>query len=369
MERNDFELTELDELFLRRAYELAGRAIGNTAPNPPVGAVVVRDGVVVGEGYHHRAGDAHAEIYALQQAGNRARGATLYLSLEPCAHAGKTPPCTKAVVAAGITRVVAGASDPTGHGDAAELRDAGVEFVVANDPYARRLIETFSGSYPLDRPYVAVKMAMSLDGKIAARAGVREQLTGEAIRRSVRELRIAYDAVMVGAGTVRIDDPLLTVRPPHNRLRPYTRIVVLGREPIPSSSRVLEVEQGYAKTILLATGAPTAQLESLRGKAEVISIGEADSHEVNLELGLRALRERGIYSVLCEGGPKLAARLIAGGLADKFYWAIAPRVFGDDAAVPVLAKAAIAERMPSLEIQTVERVGDDAFIEGRFGNV
>jgi diaminohydroxyphosphoribosylaminopyrimidine deaminase/5-amino-6-(5-phosphoribosylamino)uracil reductase len=368
VERNDAELTELDELFLTRACELAARAIGNTAPNPPVGAVVVRDGVIVGEGYHHRAGDPHGEVYALSQAGERARGATLYVSLEPCAHTGRTPPCTHAVIAAGVTRVVAGTPDPADHGGRLELQDAGVEYIQADTASARALIEMFAASYPLDRPYVAIKMAMSLDGAIAERAGVREQLTGEVVRRRVRELRIAYDAVMVGAGTVRVDDPLLTVRPSQDRLRPYVRVIVCGRESIPPSSRVLDVEQGYAKTILLAAGALAPQLADLHGKAEVIAIGSADSHEVNLEHGLRALRERGIYSILCEGGPTLAARLIASGLADRFYWAVAPRVFGRDDAVPVLAKIAIGEQVP-LRFDSVRRFGDDVLIEGRFVRV
>lgn len=369
MERTDSELTELDQLFLARACELAARAIGNTAPNPPVGAVVVRDGVIVGEGYHHRAGDPHAEVHALLRAGERARGATLYVSLEPCAHVGKTPPCTQAIVAAGIARVVAGTQDPAGHGGARELRDAGVECVLANDAPARELVETFAQSHPLDRPYVAIKMAMSVDGAIAARAGVREQLTGEPMRRKLRELRIACDAVMVGAGTVRVDDPLLTVRPPHDRLRPYTRVIVCGREPIPSSSRVLDVEQGYAKTILLVPTAFAAQFENLRGKAEVIAVGNADCHDVTLSEGLRALRERGISSVLCEGGPTLATRLITGGLADRFYWAIAPKVFGKDGAVPVLAKTVNGERMPASEFHSAQPVGDDVLIEGRFLHV
>jgi diaminohydroxyphosphoribosylaminopyrimidine deaminase/5-amino-6-(5-phosphoribosylamino)uracil reductase len=212
-------------------------------------------------------------------------------------------------------------------------------------------------------------MAMSLDGAIAPRAGVREQLTGEAMRRRVRELRIAYDAVMVGAGTVRIDDPLLTVRPPHRRLRPYTRVVVCGRESIPASRRVLDVEQGYAKTILLAAGSHAQQLANLQGKAEVLALGTADSHEVDLEQGLRALRERGIYSVLCEGGPKLATALIARGFADKFYWAIAPRIYGHDGAVPVLAKTPKDGGMPASEFHNAQRLGEDVLIEGRFIHV
>lgn len=354
MEPTDPELTPLDELFLERAEELAARAIGNTAPNPPVGAVLVRDGAIAGEGYHHRAGDAHAEIHALRQAGERARGATLYVSLEPCAHVGRTPPCTPALLAAGVVRVVAGTADPTGHGGAGELRDGGVEVTVSGDPGALDLIDIFAGAYALQRPYLALKMAVSLDGAISSRPGVREQLTGEMFRRRVRELRVAYDAVMVGAGTIRIDDPMLTVRPAHRRLRPYARIVACERAPIDPNSRVLDIEQGYAKTIILAPGALAARLDDLRGKAEIVAVGPPESECLDLAAALRALRDRGIYSVLCEGGPTLAGRLIENDLADRFYWAIAPRLL----------------RTPTqLQFERVERVGHDVLLAGRFVHV
>lgn len=369
MERNHSELNELDELFLARACELAARAIGDTAPNPPVGAVVVRDGAIAGEGYHHRAGDPHAEVHALVEAGGRARGATLYVSLEPCAHVGRTPPCTQAIIAAGVTRVVAGTPDPAGHGDARKLRDAGIEYVVAHDRRARALSEMFAQSFPRNRPYVAIKMATSLDGAVAPRPNVRERLTGEAMGRRTRDLRIAHDAVMVGARTVRIDDPRLTVRPPHGRLRTYRRIVVCGREPISAASRIFDVEEGYARTIVLAPGGVAAQLEALSGKADVITIGGADAHDVDLAEGLRALRERDVYSVLCEGGPQLATTLITDGLADRFYWAIAPRVFNERTAVPAFSAGARGEHFPSAVFDRAERVGDDVLLEGRFLDV
>ena len=229
MENLQRQLTPVDELFLQRAYELAARGIGSTAPNPPVGAVVVRDGRIIGEGYHHRAGNAHAEVNALHNAGARASGATLYVSLEPCRHVGRTPPCTHAVLEAGIARVVAGTFDPTAHGGAAELRDRGVDVAVADDPAAQRLIESFA-QISSERPYVAVKMAMSLDGLVARRAGARERIGSPEEEGYVRELRTAYDAVMVGAGTVRIDDPRLTVRPPHDRERPVPARGRCGRE-------------------------------------------------------------------------------------------------------------------------------------------
>ncbi|MFY9884605.1 MAG: bifunctional diaminohydroxyphosphoribosylaminopyrimidine deaminase/5-amino-6-(5-phosphoribosylamino)uracil reductase RibD, partial [Candidatus Cybelea sp.] len=202
MESSHLKLTPLDELFLQRAYELAARGVGSTAPNPPVGAVVVRDEQLVGEGYHRRAGDAHAESIAIAQAGTRARGATLYISLEPCRHFGRTPPCTRTLIEAGVARVVAGTLDPTEHGGAAQLREHGIDVVVAGDAAARDLIEIFAGSILRDRPYVALKMAMSLDGVVASRSGVCERIGSAAQERYVRELRTVFDAVMVGAGTV-----------------------------------------------------------------------------------------------------------------------------------------------------------------------
>src|SRR5689334_9163173 len=219
----------LDELYLERAYELAERGLGNTSPNPAVGAVVVLDGRIVGEGYHHLAGSPHAEVHALQAAGELARGATLFVSLEPCNHFGRTPPCSQAVAAAGVRRVVIGTPDPnpkTDGGGIQYLRDRGIDVEIAKHERARSIIEPFARAIRSNRPYVTLKMAMSLDGYVASHPGRQEWLTGEEARHFVRDLRISHDAVAVGAGTVRIDNPQLTVRPPYHRLREYVRIVV-----------------------------------------------------------------------------------------------------------------------------------------------
>ncbi len=205
---------------MQRSYELAARGIGNTSPNPPAGALVVCDGRVVGEAYHRRAGDPHAEPQALEQAGSNARGSTVYVSLEPCRHVGRTPPCTTALIEAGVARVVAGTLDPTDHGGADQLRKAGIEFVVAEDPAARALDRDLRRN---DAQPSSVCCAE--DGNVARRrdsraAGLQERIGSEAEERYVRELRTISDAVMVGAGTIRIDDPRLTVRPPHDRMRP-----------------------------------------------------------------------------------------------------------------------------------------------------
>jgi diaminohydroxyphosphoribosylaminopyrimidine deaminase/5-amino-6-(5-phosphoribosylamino)uracil reductase len=362
-------LTPLDELYLQRTYELAARGIGSTSPNPPVGAVVVRDNRIVGEGYHHRAGDAHAEVNALRQAARDARGATLYVSLEPCRHVGRTPPCADAVIEAGIVRVVAGALDPALHGGAAELRERGVDVAVAQDPGARNLIEPFARASSLRRPYVALKMAMSLDGAIASRPGVEQRLTSQETAHYVRDLRIAHDAVMVGAGTVRVDDPQLTVRPAHHRLRPYMRVVLCQTEGVNARSRIFSVEEGYAKSVVLAPSGLANRLDELRAVADVIGVGPPENLRLDLPQALEALREHGIYSVLCEGGPTLAARLIAAGQADRFYWAVAPLILPTQSAVPVLARGDLLRDSVRLQFDRVERKGEDIVISGTFANV
>ncbi|MBV8344586.1 MAG: bifunctional diaminohydroxyphosphoribosylaminopyrimidine deaminase/5-amino-6-(5-phosphoribosylamino)uracil reductase RibD [Candidatus Eremiobacteraeota bacterium] len=369
MERPPSRLTPLDELYLQRAYELAGRGVGNTAPNPPVGAVLVREGRIVGEGYHRRAGAAHAEVDALREAAAAARGATLYVSLEPCGHIGRTPPCTRALLEAGVARVVAGTLDPTEHGGGAQLRQRGIEVVVAGDATAKALIEPFARSSVRRRPYLAVKMAMSLDGAVASEPGVREPLGSEAERSYVRELRTGYDAVMAGAGTIRIDDPLLTVRPLHDRARPYVRIVACETDGVPETSRVFAPARGYDTTIVLAPDALRPRLCALAEVAEVLVVGEADAQTLDLCAAMEALRSRGVFSVLCEGGPKLAAGLITSGLADRFYWAVAPRFLHSDRAVPVLRGVDVAVRAVRARFDGVQRVGDDVVLSGTFGDV
>jgi len=361
-------LTPLDRLFLERAYELAARGTGNTAPNPLVGAVVVRDGRIVGEGYHHRAGTPHAEVHAIAEAGD-VREATLYVSLEPCDHVGRTGACTQALLRAGVRRVVVGAVDPnpaTNGRGIARLRESGVRVDVAGDEAARQLIEPVARAIRGDRPFVALKMAMSLDGAIAAMPGVREWLTGEAARNYVRELRVAYDAVMVGAGTVRVDDPQLTVRPAHDRLRPYVRIVACETDTVPQTSRVFEPVPGYERTIVLAPGGASDRMRNLAAVAEVVFVGNDDAHELDLAAALRALHARGLWSVLCEGGPTLAGRLVAAGLADRLVWVIAPLLLASERAVPVLAGADLAALHKRLRFDLVERVGDDVVLSGTF---
>ena len=367
MERRSRKLKAQDRLYLERALELATRGVGNTAPNPPVGAVIVRDGEIVGEGYHHLAGSYHAEVEALRDAGGKARGATMYVSLEPCNHTGKTPPGSGALIEAGLARVVVGALDPnpkTASGGIRALRAAGIEVDIADNPRASVLIESFAHAI-LDssRPYCSLKMASSIDGYMAPKPGDQYWLTGAASKEFVRDLRIAHDAVMVGAGTVRIDNPQLTVRPARTRLRPYQRIVVCETDTVPADRRIFLTPDGYERTIVLAPAGMRASFDDLSEHAQLLFVGDADARQLDLTAAMSALREYGVQSVLCEGGPTLAARLLTAGLIDRLFWLFAPSVLANDQAVPVLGGRADAV-FPSISIDRVERLDDDVLISG-----
>jgi diaminohydroxyphosphoribosylaminopyrimidine deaminase / 5-amino-6-(5-phosphoribosylamino)uracil reductase len=271
---------------LERALELAERGRGTTHPNPVVGAVVVRDGAVVGEGWHERKGAAHAEVRALEQAGEHASGATLYVTLEPCARHGSTPPCVDAVLGAGIARVVVGAQDPTQTGIEA-LREGGVEVEVLDDRRARRQNEAWLTWADKGRPFVSYKVAITLDGRVVVPG--RRWVSGEESRRFVHELRAGSDAVAVGMGTVRADNPRLDARDVEAVRQP--RRLAFGRGPLPDGSE-LELRPGA------------------------------------LEDELRALADQGVQSLLLEGGPTLAGAFFAAGLVDKLLLFVAPVIGG-----------------------------------------
>lgn len=356
-----------DRLFLDRAYELAERGTGNTSPNPPVGAVVVAGGAIVGEGYHHRAGEAHAEVHALSAAGERSGGATLYVSLEPCNHYGRTPPCTLAVTQAGIARVVIGTADPnprTAGGGIAALRGSGIEVHVADEPRARALVEPFSYAVRSGRPYVTLKMALSLDGYVAPASARTEQLTSDAARAVVRDLRIGHDAVMVGAGTVRVDDPQLTVRPPHTRLREYVRVVACESDTIDADAAVLRAQEGYATTIVVAPSGLRERFRNLRGRAELLFVGSSSAQQLDFVESMAALRERGVASILCEGGPTMGGHLLAQRLVDRFVWLIAPRFLRTGSALSVLNAGDVHHAVRGAHIDRVETLGPDVLISG-----
>ncbi|MDP3711881.1 MAG: bifunctional diaminohydroxyphosphoribosylaminopyrimidine deaminase/5-amino-6-(5-phosphoribosylamino)uracil reductase RibD [Mycobacteriales bacterium] len=317
---------------LRRAVEVSRAVLGRTSPNPPVGAVVLdAAGVVVGEGATEPPGGRHAEVVALACAGERARGGTLAVTLEPCAHTGRTGPCTDAVLAAGVARVVVGCADPTelAGGGAAVLRAAGVEVELGRlaDEVARGPLEAWLTAQRTRRPFVTWKSAVTLDGRVAAADGTSRWITGEAARADVHRLRAEVDAVVVGVGTVLADDPQLTVRPDpgHQPLR-----VVLDRTGrTPPGARVLD---DAADSLVLAF-APAAALAELAA--------------------------RGVVSVLLEGGPTVAAAFLEAGLVDRVVTYVAPALLGEGpSAVAPWGVGTISDAL-RLRLDDVTRVGDD----------
>jgi diaminohydroxyphosphoribosylaminopyrimidine deaminase/5-amino-6-(5-phosphoribosylamino)uracil reductase len=249
------------------------------------------------------------------------------------------------------------------------LRAEGVAVDVVDDPDALSLIEIFAHAVRDRRPFLALKMAMSLDGSITSQPGVQEWITCDAERLYVRDLRIAYDAVMVGAGTVRVDDPQLTVRPPHHRLHPYVRVVACETDTIPERSRVFAAVTDYARTIVLAPAGARERFGNLDGVAQTIFVGHERALQLDLALAMRALYDAGVQSVLCEGGPTLGGRLLHAGVVDRFFWAIAPVLLTNAKAVPVLAGADLAASRPDLRFDRVERVGEDVVLSGTVAHV
>jgi diaminohydroxyphosphoribosylaminopyrimidine deaminase/5-amino-6-(5-phosphoribosylamino)uracil reductase len=323
----------------------------------------------LGEGFHRVRGSAHAEVEALADAAARGEpvaGATIYVTLEPCDHTGLTPPCSAAVVAAGIKRAVIGALDPnprTAGAGVRRLTDAGVAVTLAGDAWSAELIEDFTRAIGGVRPYVRLKLAASIDGYVAPRPGERHWLTGWEAREHVRELRFRYDAVMVGAGTVRVDDPQLTVRPIRGRRKPYSRVVVCERDPVPVERAVFAPLDGYARTIVLAPAGRRAAFSELEDVADVAYVGDEAAVELDLALALEALRGRGIASVLCEGGPTLAGRLLERDLIDRADWLVAPALLGGPDAVPALVRGGGGR---ALRFDRVERLGPDVLLSAVF---
>ncbi|WP_298134480.1 bifunctional diaminohydroxyphosphoribosylaminopyrimidine deaminase/5-amino-6-(5-phosphoribosylamino)uracil reductase RibD [Acidiferrobacter sp.] len=316
-----------DAALMARALELARQGMATTHPNPRVGCVIVRDDEVVGEGYHVRAGEPHAERLALAQAGDRARGATAYVTLEPCCHTGRTPPCTEALLTAGVARVVAAMEDPDarvrGRGFAM-LRAAGVTVDVGlMKDEAARLNRGFLSRTVRARPFVIAKAGISLDGRTALASGESRWITGPEARADVQRLRAVVGAVMTGAGTVRQDDPRLTVHA--GTPRQPLRVVVSSRPAIPPAARILARDAG----LLVLTVADGPDGDVLRGAgAEVVAVGGTPGR-VDLAAGLAALAARGINDVLVEAGPTLMASLLAARLIDELRLYIAPTLLGN----------------------------------------
>jgi diaminohydroxyphosphoribosylaminopyrimidine deaminase/5-amino-6-(5-phosphoribosylamino)uracil reductase len=357
---------------MRRALELAERGWGRVSPNPMVGAALVNDdGVLLGEGWHEGPGRPHAEVVALTQAGDRARGATLVCTLEPCNRFGRTPPCTRAVIDAGVGRVVIAATDPHLGTDApgiAELRSAGIDVELGTlGSEARRLNKAFERHVTTGAPWVTLKMAMSLDGKTAAADGSSRWISGPGSRADVQRLRAWADAIIVGAGTAIADRPALTVRDErYARARPPLRVVLDASGRVPASGPLFD---GAAPTVIATSdAAPEGRVrEWSAAGADVMVLDHAGDGGVALEPLLHALGKRDVQGVLVEGGATLAWSFVRDGLVDDVIVYVAPTLVGGVGAPGALGGGGFAPIAAAvgLTFDRVEQVGPDVRLEGR----
>ncbi|NLN20075.1 MAG: bifunctional diaminohydroxyphosphoribosylaminopyrimidine deaminase/5-amino-6-(5-phosphoribosylamino)uracil reductase RibD [Firmicutes bacterium] len=362
-----------DEHWMRQALDLAARARGRTSPNPLVGAVIVKDGRMVGSGYHQRAGGPHAEVLALEQAGAASQGADIYVTLEPCAHYGRTPPCTEALISAGIRRVVIAMIDPnplTSGKGVARLRQDGViveegllegEAQALNAPYITYMTKK--------RPYVLWKVAATLDGKSATRIGASKWISSPQARALVHQKRQEMDAIMVGVGTVLADDPLLTARPegcdPAHIEQPV-RIIVDSKLRIPLRARCIQPDNPGRTIVATTDDAPPVKAELLRQRGVDVWSGPACDGRVDVKALLSDLAQLEITSVLLEGGSTLAGTLFDLRLIDACMVFVAPVIFGGTEALPVLGGFGVdhPSSAPRLHGPKWLQVGPDLMVEG-----
>jgi diaminohydroxyphosphoribosylaminopyrimidine deaminase/5-amino-6-(5-phosphoribosylamino)uracil reductase len=356
----------IDTQWMHHALELAERGRGHVEPNPLVGAVVVRDGQIVGEGWHKRYGEAHAEILALAAAGEAARGATLYVTLEPCCHHGKTPPCTGAVMRAGIRRVVAAIPDPfpavAGKG-AEQLREAGVtiEFGVG-EAEARRLNAPYLKLLATERPWVHAKWAMTLDGKIATRGGDSRWISNEASRRRVHELRGRMDAIVAGIGTVLADNPQLTARPPGPRTP--ARIVLDSQGRIHEDCILVQTARDTPTLVATTERIPHAKRAALQDRGCEVMILPAVHGRASTEALLAELGRRRFTNVLVEGGSGVFGSFLDVGAIDEFHVFIAPRLAGGTGATSAVGGTGVERMAEALKLAewTHEGIDGDLYV-------
>lgn len=353
--------------FMEIALGLARRGKGRTSPNPLVGAVVVKGAKIVGKGYHRRVGLPHAEVNAIKDAGSKAKGGDLYINLEPCDHYGRTPPCTLAIIEAGIKRVFIGMRDPnplvSGRG-INRLRRAGIEVKTGLlKEGCRKLNEAYIKYITTKTPFVTLKMALTLDGRIATQEGVSKWITGEKARRYVHRMRGEVDAVMVGVGTVLKDAPHLTTRLVKGK-NPH-RVVVDETLRIPLNARVFNLSHGVRLFLATTQKASRKRIEGVRGKgAEIIILpekeGGVDMGRLMLELG-----KRGIMELICEGGMRVATSAIKNGIIDKVVLFYAPTFFGGEG-LPLFGNIGVKGVKNALRLKEVEvkRLGEDILVEG-----
>jgi diaminohydroxyphosphoribosylaminopyrimidine deaminase/5-amino-6-(5-phosphoribosylamino)uracil reductase len=369
--------TDSDNAHLARTIELARRGAGSVRPNPIVGAVVARDGEVLGEGWHQRYGGAHAEVNAIEACGMQdLADATLYVSLEPCCHEGKTPPCTDAIVQAGIRRVVVASDDPTekasGRG-LGILRDEGIEVVLADGELARtaRLLnQAFRKHARVGRPWVLFKSAMTLDGKVATRSGDSQWISGEESRELAHRWRASVDAVVVGIGTALADDPQLTARPAGMPAEPESqprRVVFDSLARLPPTSQLVAAAAEIPLTVVVSRAAARAETEALEAAGVQVIVATGENEPARVRSALDQLGALGVAAVLLEGGPHLAGAFLDAGEIDELRLFLAPLLLGGSAARDPLEGEGVERISEALRALTFdcESVGEDLLISAR----
>ncbi|MBW2193246.1 MAG: bifunctional diaminohydroxyphosphoribosylaminopyrimidine deaminase/5-amino-6-(5-phosphoribosylamino)uracil reductase RibD [Deltaproteobacteria bacterium] len=363
-----------DQYFMETALDLAAMGQGFTSPNPMVGAVVVKDGTVVGKGYHRFAGGPHAEVEALRDAGTSVNGATLYVTLEPCNHTGRTPPCTEKIIEGGIKRVVAAMADPNPDvkgGGMAYLESRGVSITSGVcEKRAKRLNEAFIKYVRRKRPFVIVKCATTLDGRIATKTGDAKWVSGEASRAYVHKLRHAVDAIMVGINTVKNDDPSLTTRLPGDLSgtngRDPKRVILDTRLSISENAKVLRLSSDSGTIIVTGGSIPGDKKARIEDQGSSIIESALKNDKIDLDLLMDRLGDREITSLLIEGGGRVIASAFSAGIVDKVIFFFAPKILGGDDGVPVCSgqgPALMKDCIPVKDVR-VQRFGDDVMVEG-----
>lgn len=364
--------TDTDLQHLERAVELARRGLGRVTPNPMVGAVVVRDGEVLGEGWHDDFGGPHAEVAALAAAGADVEGATLYVSLEPCCHEGKTPPCTDAIVAAGIGRVVVASDDPTekasGRG-LGILRDEGVEVDVAEGDIATRarlLNQAFRKHARTGRPWVLFKSAMTLDGKVATRVGDSKWISGESSRSLAHHWRASVDAVAVGVGTALTDDPQLTARVEGVHQQPR-RVVFDSEGRLPIDSQLVAAAPDPPLTVVVSRAAPRQATDALEMAGAEVIVATGQNEQGRIASALDALGAQGVTAILLEGGPHLAGAFLDAGQIDEVRLFLAPVLLGGRTARDPIEGQGVERIDDALRALTLDcrSVGEDLLVSAR----
>jgi len=353
-----------DEKYMQLALDLAASAKGNTNPNPLVGAVIVKDGVIVGTGLHRKAGEPHAEVHAFRMAGEHAKGATLYVTLEPCSHFGKTPPCANLVKESAVSRVVVAMQDPNpavaGRGIQL-LRDAGIEVEVGVlEAQARRLNERFIHNMLTKRPFIISKYAMTLDGKIAAHTGHSKWVTGEAAREDVHRIRHEVDGILVGVGTVLADNPSLTTRLKEDYGKNPVRIIMDSSLRTPAHANVLNVED--AKTIIVCSeNASQEKITAFEKKGVTVLPVRHDSEGLVIDDMLEKLYQNGITDILVEGGSTINSSFLQQGAINKYVIYIAPKILGGRLSLTPIAgqNPSTMDEARDVEFASFEQVGQD----------